>query len=245
VEVPVGSDQHAFLPTIPELAREYVREMRHQQPAGPYFLCGYCWAGALTFEMARQLVAEGAQVGLLALIDSGCPGSRQASSGARRRAAGPGRTYWGRLGLNLRRLANLEPKAIPEFLRERVANLAGRLGGPALYRWSVRLGRPLLPAFRGVRGALLQAVRSYQPERYPGRITLFRAQPVEAVPPRNPAWGWDRVAEGGVDVHLVPGEHLTIVQEPSVGALALELRTCLDQAKGEGAAPPVSRALAG
>src|SRR6185312_13868737 len=44
------------LTTFEELAAKYVQQMRVKQPTGPYFLCGYCWAGELTFEMARQLV---------------------------------------------------------------------------------------------------------------------------------------------------------------------------------------------
>ncbi len=60
------------LTTFEELAAKYVQQMRVKQPTGPYFLCGYCWAGELTFEMAHQLVAAGQEVAFLALIDSRC-----------------------------------------------------------------------------------------------------------------------------------------------------------------------------
>jgi thioesterase domain-containing protein len=43
--------------------------MQTVQPEGPYFLIGLCIGALVAFEMAQQLVAQGAQVALLALAD--------------------------------------------------------------------------------------------------------------------------------------------------------------------------------
>jgi thioesterase domain-containing protein len=40
--------------------------------------------------------------------------------------------------------------------------------------------------------------------------------------------GWSEWAGGGVDVHVVPGNHATMVYKPHVDALAEKLRACLD-----------------
>jgi thioesterase domain-containing protein/acyl carrier protein len=222
------SNGELVLGTIGELAAAYTRQMRVRQPSGPYFICGYCWAGPLAFEMARQLRASGQEVGLLALIDSPRPGlwaARPVSARLRVRS----RRFWGLLMKNGRRLTRIEPKRIPGFIRDRLTNVVTHLMGVTAYRLSVRLRQPLLPKFRQVRGALLHAERAYQPSVYRGRIVVFR--PKAAGPLRmNGATGWAALATGGIEVREVPGEHHTIMQEPDVRALAAELRECLDGA---------------
>jgi thioesterase domain-containing protein len=52
------------------MARECISEMRTVQPEGPYLVGGYCFAGAVAIEIAQQLLHEGEDVRLLALIDS-------------------------------------------------------------------------------------------------------------------------------------------------------------------------------
>jgi amino acid adenylation domain-containing protein len=218
-----------ILTTFEELAAKYVEQMRLKQPTGPYFLCGYCWAGELTFEMARQLRALGQDVGLLALIDSRCrlvgpiPYHRRLSRVARK--------YWKLSTQNVRRLAALKPAAIPGFLRIRAENITMRLFGIKAYRWSLRLGRPVIPLLRDPSRSLAQAARSYRPSAYPGSITVFRACSPDAPHPTEGTLGWARVALGGVDVCEVPGEHLTIMHEPQVDELARNLRVRLDRAR--------------
>ncbi|MGE0581054.1 MAG: AMP-binding protein [Steroidobacteraceae bacterium] len=47
----------------------YLDAIRNHQPRGPYYLAAYSSAGAFGYDMARQLRQQGAEVGLLALID--------------------------------------------------------------------------------------------------------------------------------------------------------------------------------
>jgi thioesterase domain-containing protein/acyl carrier protein len=228
-EVPTGSNGEPVLSTFEQLAARYLRQMRARQPVGPYFLCGYCWAGPLTFEMARQLRAAGQDVALLALIDS--PYSGRHSGPLHHRIGSQGMKIWRLTTQNLRRLVVLKPRAVPGFLWERIVNIGIRITPVHAYRLSVRLGRPLLPAFRKVRGVLQHAGWSYRPSSYPGRITLFRATAAGAATGQHLDWGWNRVAAGGVESHAVPGEHVTIMQEPNVQALSLQLTACLERAR--------------
>jgi thioesterase domain-containing protein len=62
--------------TLEAIADCYVEALHRQQPMGPYFLGGYSLGGLIAHEMARQLRAVGAQVGLLAIIDTRWPGWR-------------------------------------------------------------------------------------------------------------------------------------------------------------------------
>ncbi len=232
IEARDGDDGEAVLRTIEQLASSYVEELRQQQPAGPYFLCGYCWAGALTFEIAQQLRRAGEDVALLALIDAACPGNR----GPRRRVkriGGRGRNLSTRIVRNLERLRELQVTTVPRFLWDRVVRLATELAGVPAFRWSVRLRRPLFPAFRGRRQALLYAGRAYRPTAYPGRLTLFRAGTSGSSTEQDALWGWDRVVTGGVDLHRVLGDHGQVIREPQVGGLAAALQACLDRAQSD------------
>jgi thioesterase domain-containing protein len=68
----------------------------------------------------------------------------------------------------------------------------------------------------------------YAVRPYPGRITLFRPadSPILEQTPRDRSW--DKLA-AAVDVHLVPGQHHTMVKEPQVQVLAEHLGRCLRQ----------------
>src|SRR5580704_2605003 len=68
------SVRRATLPgTLEEIAAEYVKLIRRVHPKGPYVLAGWCVAGALAFEIARQLVSANELVGNVFLIDSWVP----------------------------------------------------------------------------------------------------------------------------------------------------------------------------
>ncbi|MFO1072267.1 MAG: thioesterase domain-containing protein [Geminicoccaceae bacterium] len=56
--------------TVAAAAGRCVAALRAVQPAGPYRLAGSSFGGMLAYEMARQLVAAGERVALLALLDT-------------------------------------------------------------------------------------------------------------------------------------------------------------------------------
>lgn len=59
--------------TLSHLASHYVRSVRLLQPEGPYRLLGWSFGGNLAIEMASQLQRAGAQVSMLAVLDSAPP----------------------------------------------------------------------------------------------------------------------------------------------------------------------------
>ncbi len=75
--------------------------------------------------------------------------------------------------------------------------------------------------------ANVQAMIDYEPQTYPGRITFFKATNSLGGRAYDQAEDWRSVATDGVEVHMVPGNHYTILQEPSVLVLANWLKVCL------------------
>ncbi|RKH57423.1 type I polyketide synthase, partial [Corallococcus llansteffanensis] len=60
--------------SVDEMATAYLEAVRALQPVGPYLLVGASFGGAVVYEMARRLTAEGHAVPLCALLDTPGPG---------------------------------------------------------------------------------------------------------------------------------------------------------------------------
>jgi thioesterase domain-containing protein len=52
--------------------------------------------------------------------------------------------------------------------------------------------------------------------------------------------GWHEVAQGGLEVHVVPGDHTTMEQEPHVQILASRFQKCFDRADREAPRGPIA-----
>lgn len=59
--------------TVPQLAAQYLKQVREMQPHGPYLLAGWCIGGTIAFEMARQLEEKGESLAGLIMINTICP----------------------------------------------------------------------------------------------------------------------------------------------------------------------------
>jgi thioesterase domain-containing protein/acyl carrier protein len=208
---------------LPEMAALYLDEIRRVQPSGPYRLGGWSLGGVIAFEMARQLVAMGEEVALLAILDS----SPEIAG-----AGGPGGEMEDDVTLLMdivAYVANLWHKEGLAVSREELE----RLGPEERLDHVLDLlrGADFLPPGAGttqLRRALAVyranglAVRSYQPSLYPGGLRLFRA--AEASEPGSDL-GWSKLAAGPVEIEPVPGHHLSLLAEPNVGELAKRLRS--------------------
>ncbi len=64
---------------LENLVGQMVSEIREKQPAGPYYLGGFCRHGVFAYEVARQLMTQGHEVGLLVLFEPFKPGQNARS----------------------------------------------------------------------------------------------------------------------------------------------------------------------
>ncbi|MCC2671435.1 MAG: non-ribosomal peptide synthetase, partial [Armatimonadetes bacterium] len=204
--------------SVEEMAAEYVQAVREVQPAGPYHLLGLSFGGNIALEMAQQLRRSGAEVAFLGLLDSKGPGYPR-FPGRLARAAAHVAYFLKQPAAGRSRYLRVRLVSLRDLIRRRM------LG--SWYRRVHRAGETLPRLLEDIGLGHLQAAREYRRDEYPGRIILFRAeqQPVGCIP----EWdnGWSRVAQEGVEVHAVPGEHAEIVEEPYVQHLAQALRTVL------------------
>jgi amino acid adenylation domain-containing protein len=83
----VGLDgAEAPLDSIEQMAKLYVREVRSVQAHGPYAIIGACFGATVAYEMARQLLDAGEEVGFLGLLD---PTHREGSIAGKSRLSAP------------------------------------------------------------------------------------------------------------------------------------------------------------
>jgi thioesterase domain-containing protein len=215
------------------MAARYIEAIRTIVADGPYFLAGFSAGGIVAFEMAQQLSAQGHQVALLAIVDQSPPN--------------PVLSQWLWSPEELARfLQNLPLWIRDDMLRSRPDQLFRRTRGKLRILWHRLLAR-IRPAYRrpaidieamfGVSQlparflklleANSRALAEYEPQRYPGRIDLFRARTDRLGRPRPTDLGWGAFAAGGVKIHPLPGTHASIVEEPNVRVLAERLTACL------------------
>jgi len=199
---------------IATIAATYAAELERFRPSGPIVITAVSLGGYVAFELAQQLVAKGRQVAVLAIFDGAGPGGRPQASRAHRL----------RIHLALLRLGKVT------YLRKKVTGVAERFAlaaGVMRARVRVATGRPLPDALRlhSFVQANVGAADSYAATPYPGRITVFRAQGevFDAPEVATTGLGWSVVAAGGLDVIDVPGDHMSIFEDPFVATLADEL----------------------
>ncbi len=227
---PEGLDGSRFQrTTIEQMAAHYLAEIRKVQPAGPYYLGGYCFGGVVAFEMAQQLLRQEERADLVVLFTA---------------------------PLRFNRLIPVSPKSQPDHslstLRQmpaaqviaaarralrwrwrRLSNvIAGRIA-TATYILCFTLGFKIPASMRTmyVVRTLSGAERRYVPSPYPGTLVLFYGEDMD-----DGGWnqGWNGLAEGFE--HRIIGEggkrlRRDLMYEPLVGITARELTACIEKAR--------------
>lgn len=218
---------------IEELASHYVADMRGCQPQGPYHLGGYCFGGNVAFEMARQLEQAGEAVSLLVLMNCAPPNSSYTEI--------PWTPAWGmRLARNLRYWAGYfrgwTPSQRRDFFRWKTRVFRDRLFG--LRRLGLSKRAPVeaanlvdlssySPEQQKVWEAHITALLNYHPRCFRDKVKLIRS-------PGHPLWcsfaddyGWGELAEGGVEVNVVPAAHEKVLEEPCAAEVAKVLNAAI------------------
>jgi aspartate racemase len=192
--------------SIQDMARHYISEIELVQPEGPYLLCGFGVGGRIAFEMAQQLVSQRQEVRLLVLMDSAPPVTPKSDSQS---SAG---YYTRRLFQHIRNRQLL--KTLMKRAKKPVSKVKDRF-----------TLSPQERRMKSARDTLTRVSGAYMPQVYPGRIVYFTsaARDDGTFPD-----GWRELADGGLDIYEVPGDHIEILREPNVQVLVEQLRIYLD-----------------
>jgi non-ribosomal peptide synthetase component F/thioesterase domain-containing protein/acyl carrier protein len=212
--------------SVPELASLYNQEIKRVQAHGPYRLCGYSFGGTVAVEMAAQLVAAGEVVEFIVMLDT-------ANSGYYRNLPWSSWIqFWttrvfDRIHRYYRRFADHKASIafssasyfVRKNVHERFWSISRRLFRIA--------NRPMPVLLRDNVTMFKTTARGYQPTPVPAGIILFRVAERDPEYNHNASLGWELIAQKGVKVHYVPGDHLSFMRQPHVKRVAEQLVTYL------------------
>jgi len=211
-------DRSESLPSTEDIAAFYVNEVRSVQSSGPYLLAGHSFGGYVALEMARQLLASGEHVGLLALLDTYPPGHRRQAS------------WRDRLAIHLGNLRVRGPGAKLDYFRERFLDRLPLLAKNR--RLANRFGLPRLA--RENRFLISRMARySYLPPPYPGKALLIRASMRKWYVKWDPMDRWPAFVSE-LEIRDVAGAHDTIMFEPVVAEVARILDEAMARSQAVG-----------
>jgi amino acid adenylation domain-containing protein len=221
---PLGLDGKSTpLNRIEAIAAYYIQAIQTIQPQGPYFLGGWSFGGLVAFEMAQQLTQAGQQIGLLAILDTPAPCKKLSVYQSLKFLLGT--ALWSTLPflLDYSALATNRMQSRSGFSRGQWSAITRLMPEESrLQLLDESAIRSLLPIVY----ANSQATYQYVPQPYPHQLTLFRATEQPDSLKHEPTLSWGALASN-IQLHHVPGNHLSLLKQPHVQTLAQHLRQCL------------------
>ena len=212
--------------SIEQMATLYNREIRSVQPVGPYLLSGWSMGGLVAWEMAQQLIKEGETIGLLALMDTTPPsGYLEADDRADEIS------MLARFALDMSRLVGKDPRPLVEQFSQAAAQDQWNMVQETLTSYGVlapKTAHAEMTALLNVFTRNALAMNNYSLHPSDQSVVFFRASET----PERFSKLWTKWAGGGIQFHLVPGDHFTMLRRPNVRIIAETLERYISANNG-------------
>jgi amino acid adenylation domain-containing protein len=200
--------------SIEEVAAGYLKVVRAKQPRGPYCFTGVSFGGVVAFEMAQQLLAQGEEVGFLAILDSMLPTALKRDW-----------TQW-----TLAQVRRVREQGL-SFVAQGLARRLGWKTGEASERPAMDPAEAEARRLDDIRARAYKAAElRYAPRPYRGPAILVRAQEkrFQDSDVADRTYGWGALSPR-LETCDVPGDHISILRPPNVTTLARRLRPALER----------------
>jgi len=212
--------------SIEDLVAQYVKEIQKVQPVGPYLLGGRCLGGKLVLEVGQQLTAKGEIVSMLAIFDSGIGVVDSRSDSDRLENAKCNKSE---------HKASLKNRIYKTIKEGRFLKVTGNYLKIIIWTSNrMYLLRSILRKYFGTLNYRIKRAEifhrrlysNYQVRTYKGTVVLYRSSQFNSMErKRKQIERWGAVAKSGLTVVVLPGDHMTMLQEPCVSALAKDMQT--------------------
>jgi amino acid adenylation domain-containing protein len=207
--------------SIEQMATLYNQQIRSVQPVGPYLLGGWSMGGLVAWEMAQQLMKEGETISLLALIDTAPPPKyREADDRADEIS------MLARFALDISRLVGMDPRPLAEQFSQAAAQDQWKMVQETLTNYGVlapKTAHAEMTALLDVFTRNFRAMNNYSIPTSKQAVVYFRASET----PERFSKLWTKWAGGGIQFHLVSGDHFTMLSRPNVRIIAETLQRYL------------------
>jgi aspartate racemase len=195
-----------------DIAGLLIRVMREVQPRGPYYIGGLCVNAVIAYEIAQQLVRDGEEVALLAMLD--------AHNQAYYKNPFKDGRYSSRIKYHLLNLLKLDATETSAYLLDRLDEARRKIERVAWRLTSDHTGEDRL---RNTDSIVHPAFSRYEPQPYPGKIVLQQSSDWPVGPYFDFKLGWKDLVAGGIDFYSIPGSHPAMFTEPNVNLVAEKL----------------------
>ena len=216
---PPGADGRGELLTcVEDLAAYFATQIRAYRPDDAYVITGFCAGGTIAFELARQLLQQGARIRFVGLFTSPYSTAFRRLPQLYQRLA----NYADRVRTHARALASLSNRERRLYIRERLRDNKDRAQ-------SQTPPDPVQVQRARVEAATVAAIRRYTPRYFDGRLRLFLPNK-EWLRPGSPMLRWQDVAretERYVGPDGCIGDEMLL--EHHVARIADLFRSCRDE----------------
>ena len=218
---PPGLDGHSEpLASVEDHAAYFATQIRAFRSDGPYIIAGFCAGGVIAFELAQQLLKEGAAISFVALFGCPYPTAYRMVPQLQQRLA----HQVDRVSKHARALTSLSSGERRHYISEKLRQRAARLDTERS-----RAADPVLALRSRVERATLAAVRRYTPRHFAGHLSLFLPSREWAHSGDMPLH-WQSVAQS-TEQYFGPddcnGDHM--LREPYAPAFAELFAQCRDR----------------
>ncbi|AVH63679.1 polyketide synthase [Nostoc sp. 'Peltigera membranacea cyanobiont' N6] len=205
-------EQQLTLNTIEAMASHYLEEILTVQPQGPYHLIGWSMGGIISYEIAQQLIHRGETVALLVLIDSHIPTAEDI----------PGKDQL--LVEFIKDLAGQSRQSLHSVLESLEGKLVSLEQVFKLTQhhqlFPSELSLEQLQRLWRVFQVNMLALTQYHPQPYNGAVLSLVASESVAQASHTVSNGgdrviWDTLIKGELSVHIINGDHFTLMREPN------------------------------
>jgi len=192
-----------LLTTIEEMAALYLQEIQKIQPQGPYHIGGASFGGMVAYEMAQLLHAQHEEVALLFMIDT--PGGD---------CELPKPEYDSEMMINSLMQHNID-LPMERFRRMAPDELWNLMVQHGMIKKDDEKSKETIRQHK-LSLTNSDSMYDYIAKPYAGKIIFFRAIEPMAGVAIDPAKGWQSLAIGGLEIHDITGNHLTMAEKPHV-----------------------------
>ena len=211
---PPGLDGGEDFPeTIEAMASQYIDKMKSIQKTGPYRILGTCFSNAVVLEMAHQMKDQGDIIEKLFFIDS-----------APVHLFGNNKNKGSQ---TLSRFFDMLKRGDFSRIKNKISNRFSKkekLLNDDSFQES-NSNKQLQKTIEN----LNELYADYKWRPIENEIYFIRSKEFNDRTDKNyHLIQWKKLAKGGVNLHVVPGQHLTLFEDPEVKGLASKLSECLE-----------------
>ncbi|MGC1630552.1 MAG: non-ribosomal peptide synthetase, partial [Gelidibacter sp.] len=210
--------------SIHQMAADYISEILTTNPDGPYALGGFSYGGIVAYEMARQLMAQGKEVKILAQFDTYVYPSYYYTNPLIKKLLGTafqiGKVVYLSFNMFASKKHFIRRK---ELLKIQISGLFLKLKHGKEKQYEMQFNVPYKMEHNHA-----IATKAYTITPQDIVIDLFRAQEEINFVHDHDLLGWKKMGEKGIRKHMVPGNHVDMFEHPHVDFLAASLQNVLD-----------------